>query len=93
MIAAAREANLRHRPAVRATRPPTASCHARVGNEKNATNGTTWVTTNDSAKDPAEMRASMVRKGRGEEVASVLVRRRIMRISHAVKRINAGHTR
>ena len=41
VIAAARGASRRHCPAVRATRPPTASCQARVGSEKNATAGST----------------------------------------------------
>ena len=40
-IAAARGGSRRHWPAVRATRPPTANCQARVGSEKNATGGTT----------------------------------------------------
>ena len=52
------------------------------------------MSTSDSANDTTATSASTTRYGRREEVASAfVVRRRARRISHAVPRINVGHTR
>lgn len=50
-IAAGSAASRRHWVVVRATRPPTANSHARVGSEKNATEGTIGVASSDAAND------------------------------------------
>ena len=50
VIAADSAGSRRHRPAVRATRPPAANCQARVGSEKNATAVATRVSNSDSGE-------------------------------------------
>ncbi len=76
MIAAGSAGSRRHWPAVRATRPPTANCHARVGSEKNATKETTsYVINSDSANDTAATSARTTRYGRFDEVARASVAR------------------
>ena len=81
---------------MRATSPPAANCQARVGSEKNATEGTTKVAASDIANDTTATSASTTRYGRcfeGAEVVWALVCRRTSRMSHVVPMIKAGHTR
>src|SRR6185437_14748382 len=92
-IAAKVAGSRRQWPAVRATRPPAANCQARVGSEKNAKDGTTYVAASDSANDTTAITARTARYGRCDDGASVLLRRRTRRISQAVPMIMGGHTK
>ncbi len=81
--------------AVRAIRPPAASCQARVGREKNATGAMVWVVISDAVNEAAATSANATRYGvvDADEVVSVLARRRVRAISQAVAMISGGHTR
>lgn len=72
-----------------ATNPPAASCHARVGNEKNATGGTVYVVASDSANDTTATNPRPARYGK----CDVAELERERRITQPIARINAGHTR
>ncbi|SPM29029.1 Mycobacterium terramassiliense ORFan, partial [Mycobacterium terramassiliense] len=88
-IAAGSRGSLRQCRIDRATRPPAASSHARVGSEKNAQAGDVRVHTMSAASDAAATTARTAAYGPAPAVAPGRTRPS----AHAVPMMSSGHTR